>query len=143
MANVINEIKNWHLFTDKFGSEYEMHDAVIKRFDLNGNDLTIVVNTLYKMKDDKVYDIAIKFSKLISFDYDTEIGNDYIYGFFVEKDKNYKNLFKVTFDSVCLTIECFEIELLSITESEPFQRGMIWLEDPNQTGDSGKMMWRD
>ena len=34
MANVINEIKNWCLFTEKFGEEYQMHDAVIKRFDL-------------------------------------------------------------------------------------------------------------
>ena len=142
MQNVINEIKNWHLFTEKFGREYDMHDAVIKRFDLNGNDLTVVVNTLYTMEDDKVYDIAIKFSKLISFDYDTEIGYDYIYGIFVKKDEYYKNLFKVTFDSFCLTIVCFEIELLSITESEPFQRGMICLEKPDQTGDSGKMMWR-
>lgn len=119
MANVINEIKNWHLFTEKFGDEYEMHDAVIKRFDLNGDELTIVVNTLYKMEDDKIYDIAIKFSKLINFDYDTEIGNDYIYGFYVKKDKYYKNLFKVVFESVCLTIECFEIELLSISERMP------------------------
>lgn len=54
MENVINEIKNWHLFTDVFGDEYEMHDAVIKRFDLNGDDLTIVVNTLYKIVNDKV-----------------------------------------------------------------------------------------
>ena len=46
MANVINEIKNWCLFTEKFGEEYQMHDAVIKRFDLNKDELTIVVNTL-------------------------------------------------------------------------------------------------
>lgn len=142
MANEINEIKNWHLFTEKFGDGYEMHDAVIKRFDLNGDDLTIVVNTLYAMDDDKVYDITLKFSKLIRFNYDTEIGNDYIYGFFVKKDEYYKNLFKATFDSVCLTVECFEIELVSIVESESFQRGMIWLEDSNQTADSGKTMWR-
>ena len=37
MANVVNEIKNWHLFTDLFGDKYDMHDAVIKRFDLNGD----------------------------------------------------------------------------------------------------------
>jgi hypothetical protein len=48
MTNVVNEIKNWHLFTEKFGEEYQ----------------------------------------------------------------------------------------------EPFQRGMIWLEDPNQTADSGKTMYR-
>lgn len=142
MDNVVNEIKNWHLFTDKFGNKYEMHDAVIKRFDLNGDDLTVVANTLYKMEDGKVYDIAIKFSKLIRFKYDTEIGNDYIFGIEVEKNDYFKNLFSFVFDGVCLTIECFEIELLSITESEPFQRGMIWLEDPNQTGDSGNTMWR-
>lgn len=142
MANVVNDIKNWNLFTEKFGDKYEMHDAVIKRFDLNGDELTIVVNTLYEMDDEKVYDITLKFSKLIRFYYDTEIGNDYIYGFFVKKDDYYKNLFKVTFDSVCLTIDCFEIELVSITESEPFQRGMIWLEEPDQTADSGKTMWR-
>ena len=33
MTNIINEIKNWHQFTEKFGEEYQMHDAVIKRFD--------------------------------------------------------------------------------------------------------------
>lgn len=42
MANVVNEIKNWHLFTDVFGDEYEMHDAVIKRFDLDGDDLSLI-----------------------------------------------------------------------------------------------------
>ena len=61
---------------------------------------------------------------------------------YVKKDDYYKNLFHVTFDGVCLTIDCFEIEVISVTESEPFQRGMIWLDDPNQTGDSGKTMWR-
>ena len=65
MANVTSEIKNWHLFTDVLGDDYEMHDAVIKRFDLNGDDLTIVVNTLYEIEDEKVYDITMKFSKLI------------------------------------------------------------------------------
>ena len=69
-------------------------------------------------------------------------GNDYIGGMSVKKDKTYKNLFSFTFESVCLTIECFEIEVISVTESEPFQRGMIWLDDSDQTGDSGKMMWR-
>jgi len=28
----MNEIKDWHLFTDVFGEKYTMHDAVIKRF---------------------------------------------------------------------------------------------------------------
>ena len=69
MANVINEIKNWHLFTEKFGEKYEMHDAVIKRFNLDGDELTIIVNTLYEMDDEKVYDITLKFSKLIRFDW--------------------------------------------------------------------------
>lgn len=142
MANTIDEIQNWHLFTEMFGEDYLMHDAVIKRFDLNEDELIVVVNTLYKMDDDKVYDITIKFSKLIRFDYDTEIGNDYIYGIEVKKNDYYKHLFSFTFDSVCLTIECFDIELLSITESTPFQRGMISLRDPDQTGDSGNMMWR-
>ena len=142
MTGVVNEIKNWHLFTDVFGEEYELHDAVIKRFDLNGDELTIVVNTLYEVENDNVYDVTIKFSKLIRFDYDTELGNDYISGIDVKKDKYYKNLFSFTFDSVCLTIECFEIEIVSVTESEPFQRGMIWLDHPDQTADNGKMMWR-
>ena len=142
MANVLNEIKNWHLFTEKFGEEYQMHDAVIKRFDLNGDDLIIVVNTLYEMDDDKVYDITLKFSNLIRFNFQPEIGNDYIYGIEVKKNDYYKNLYEFVFDGVILTIECFNIELLSITESEPFQRGMIWLEDSDQTADSGKRMFR-
>lgn len=142
MAGVVNEIKNWNLFTDLFGDEYDMHDAVIKRFDLNGDELTVVVNTLYEIENDKVYDITLKFSKLIRFDYDTELGNDYIDGIYVKKDKYYKNLFSFTFGNVCLTIECFEIEVVSIKESEAFQRGMIWLDEPDQTADNGKMMWR-
>lgn len=142
MANVLNEIKNWHLFTEKFGEEYQMHDAVIKRFDLNGDDLIIVVNTLYEMDDEKVYDITLKFSNLIRFYFQPEIGNDYIYGIEVKKNDYYKNLYEFVFDGVILTIECFNIELLSITESEPFQRGMIWLEDSDQTADNGKRMFR-
>ena len=142
MADVINEIKNWHQFTEKFGEEYQMHDAVIKRFDLNGDDLIIVVNTLYEMDDDKVYDITLKFSNLIRFNFQPEIGNDYIYGIEVKKNDYYKNLYEFVFDGVILTIECFNIELLSIAESEPFQRGMIWLEDSDQTADNGKRMFR-
>ena len=142
MAGVVNEISNWSLFTDLFGDEYDMHDAVIKRFDLNGDELTVVVNTLYQIANDKVYDITLKFSKLIRFDYDTELGNDYIDGIYVMRDKTYKNLFSFTFDNVCLTIECFEIEVISVTESEPFQRGMIWLDNSDQMADNGKMMWR-
>ena len=94
------------------------------------------------MDDDKVYDITIRFSNLIRFNYQPEIGNDYIYGIEVKKDDYYKNLYKFVFEGVILTIECFSIELLSITESEPFQRGMIWLEDPDQTADSEKRMFR-
>ena len=142
MANVLNEIKNWHLFTEKFGEEYLMHDAVIKRFDLNEDNLIVVVNTLYEMDDDKVYDITLKFSNLIRFNFQPEIGNDYIYGIEVKKNDYYKNLYEFVFDGVILTIECFNIELLSITESEPFQRGMIWLEDSDQTADNGKRMFR-
>jgi hypothetical protein len=142
MADVINEIKNWHQFTEKFGEEYQMHDAVIKRFDWNGDELIVVVNTLYEMDDDKVYDITLKFSNLIRFNFQPEIGNDYIYSIEVKKNDYYKNLYEFVFDGVILTIECFNIELLSIAESEPFQRGMIWLEDPDQTADSGKRMFR-
>ena len=142
MTNVVNEIKNWHLFTEKFGEEYQMHDAVIKRFDLNEDDLIVVVNTLYEMEDDNVYDITLKFSNLIRFNFQPEIGSDYIYGIEVKKDNYYQNLYEFVFDGVILSIECFNIELLSITESEPFQRGMIWLEDPDQTADSGKTMYR-
>lgn len=142
MADVVNEISNWSLFTDLFGDEYDMHDAVIKRFDLNGDELTVVVNTWYQIANDKVYDITLKFSKLIRFDYDTELGNDYIDGIYVMRDKTYKKLFSFTFGNVCLTIECFEIEVISVTESEPFQRGMIWLDNPDQMADNGKMMWR-
>ena len=86
MTGVVNEIKNWHLFTDVFGDEYDMHDAVIKRFDLNGDRLTVVVNTVYEVVNGMVYDITIHFSKLIRFDYKTEIGNDYVYGIEVEKN---------------------------------------------------------
>ena len=142
MANVFNEIKNWHQFIEKFGEEYQMHDAVIKRFDLNGDDLVVVVNTLYEMDDDRVYDITLRFSNLIRFNFQPEIGNDYIYGIEVKKNDYYKNLYEFVFDGVILTIECFNIELLSITESEPFQRGMMWLVDPDQTADSGKRMFR-
>ena len=142
MTNIINEIKNWHQFTEKFGEEYQMHDAVIKRFDRNGDELIVIVNTLYEIDDDKVYDITLKFSNLIRFNFQPEIGNDFIYGIEVKKNDYYKNLYEFVFDGVILTIECFNIELLSITESEPFQRGMIWLEDSDQTADNGKRMFR-
>ncbi len=95
-----------------------------------------------EMDDEKVYDITLKFSNLIRFNFQPEIGNDYIYGIEVKKNDYYKNLYEFVFDGVILTIECFNIELLSITESEPFQRGMMWLVDPDQTADSGKRMFR-
>ena len=98
MADVINEIKNWHQFTEKFGEEYQMHDAVIKRFDWNGDELIVVVNTLYEMDDDKVYDITLKFSNLIRFNFQPEIGNDYIYSIEVKKNDYYKNLYEFVFD---------------------------------------------
>ena len=94
MTNIINEIKNWHQFTEKFGEEYQMHDAVIKRFDWNGDELIVVVNTLYEMDDDKVYDITLKFSNLIRFNFQPEIGGDFISGFYVKKDNYYKNLYE-------------------------------------------------
>ena len=89
-----------------------------------------------------MYDITLKFSQLIRFNFDNEVGNDYINDIEVKKNDFYKNLFSFTFESASLTIECFKIELLSIIESKPFQRGMIWLNDPDQTGDSGSMLWR-
>jgi len=40
MDPVFKEIKNWQLFVDKFGENYIMDDAVVKRFDLNEDELT-------------------------------------------------------------------------------------------------------
>lgn len=138
----IRDIENWKQYTARFGEEYLLHDAVIKQFNLNGDELFVTVNTLYEMNDGKVYDIVFKFSKLIRFEYQTEIGNDYIYGIEVKRDEFYKNLIHFTFEDVDLTIECFKVELLSIDESKPFQRGMIMLDDAYQTGESSEVLWR-
>ena len=137
-----DRIKNWHLFTDKFGNDYRLHDAVVKRFDHNMDSLTIQINTLYDWEDGKVYDISFRFSNLISVSYEAEIGADYIYGLEVKMDEYYKNLFVFSFDGLCLDIRCFQIEVVSIVESEPFQRGMIQLEDADQTAESYGMLWR-
>lgn len=139
---IIRDIENWNLFTEKFGAEYLLHGAVIKQFNLNGDELFVTGNTLYEMNDGKVYDIVFKFSQLIRFEYHTEIGNVYMYGIDVKRDKFYKHLIHFTFEDVDLTIECFKVELLSIDESEPFQRGMIMLDDANQTGESSEVLWR-
>ena len=138
----IRDIENWNLFAEKFGEEYLLHDAVIKQFNLNGDELYVTVNTIYQMDDGKVYDIVFRFSQLIRFDYRTSIGNDYIYTIEVDRDKFYKNLIRFTFEDVDLTIECFKVELISITESEPFRRGMILLEDADQTGENADVLWR-
>lgn len=54
MEPVFNEIKNWQLFVNKFGEDYSMHDAVVKRFDLNEDVLTVVINTVYEIDDEDV-----------------------------------------------------------------------------------------
>lgn len=139
---VFNDIKNWHLFTEKFGDEYLMHDASIKRFDLNGDELTVVLNTVYEVEDGNVYDVTFKFSNLIRIKTVLEIGNDYTWGIDVKKDKFFKNLFQFTIESAYSIIECFNIELMSITEAEPFERRMICLDDPNVTPNNSKHLWR-
>ncbi len=138
----IRDIENWNLFTEKFGEEYLLHDAVIKQFNLVGDELFVTVNTIYEMNDGKVYDIVFRFSQLIRFDYQTSIGNDNIYTIEVKRDVFYKNLIHFTFEDVDLTVECFKVELLEIKESEPFERGMICLKDANQTGENARMLWR-
>ena len=143
MNPVFNEIKNWHLFTEKFGEEYTMHDASIKRFDLNEDELTVVLNTIYAINDDdKVYDITFKFTNLIRIKTELEIGNDYAWGVDVEKDPHFKHLFRFRIESTQIVIKCFTIELVSISESEPFQRGMILLEDKDVTPENARVMWR-
>ena len=62
--SIFNEIKNWHLFTEKFSEDYLMHDVSIKRFDLNEDDLTLVLNTIYTINDDIVHDVTFKFTNL-------------------------------------------------------------------------------
>lgn len=94
-----------------------MHDASIKRFDLNEDELTVVLNTIYTINDDKVYDITFKFTNLIRIKTELEIGNDYAWGVEVGKDKYFKKLFRFTIESAYAVIECFNIELVSITEA--------------------------
>ena len=119
-----------------------MHDASIKRFDLNEDELTVVLNTIYTINDDKVYDITFKFTNLIRIKTELEIGNDYAWGVEVEKDKYFKKLFRFTIESAYAVIECFNIELVSITEAEPFERGMICLDDPGANPENSKQLWR-
>ena len=140
---IFNEIKNWRLFTEKFGEEYTMHDASIKRFNLNEDELTVVLNTIYTVNDDdKVYDVTFKFTNLVRINTELEIGNDYAWGVEVEKDKYFRNLFRFTIESAYAVIECFDIELVSITEAEPFERGMICLDDPDTKPENSKRIWR-
>ena len=95
--------------------------------------MTIVLNTVYDTDDGKVYDVAFKFTNLVRLEANLEIGNDYAGGIDVEIDKIYKNLLRFTIESACILIECFNIELVSITEADPFQREMICLDDPDVT----------
>jgi hypothetical protein len=143
MNPVFNKIKNWHLFTEKFGDDYLMHDASIKRFDLNGDELNIVLNTVFDTDDGKVYDVAFKFTNLVRLEANLEIGNDYAGGIVVEIDKIYKNLLRFTIESAYTFIECFNIELVSITEADPFQREMICLDDPDVTPDNSRHLGRN
>ena len=142
MDPVFKEIKNWQLFVDKFGEDYSMHDAVVKRFDLNEDELTVVLNTVYEIGDKSVYDITFKFSDLVNIVMDCEIGDDYVWGVDVEKDAHFKNLFKFRIESTQIVIKCFTIELVSIIESDSFQRGMILFEDENVSSENAKIMWR-
>ena len=80
MDPAFREIKNWQLFVDKFGENYSMHDAVVKRFDLNEDELTVVLNTVYDIDDKSVYDVTFKFSHLVSIEMDCELGDDYVWG---------------------------------------------------------------
>lgn len=89
-----------------------------------------------------MYDVTFRFSNLIRLKTVLEIGNDYAWGIDVKKDKYFKNLFQFTIESAYSIIECFNIELVSITEAEPFERGMICLDDPNVAPNSSKHLWR-
>ena len=119
-----------------------MHDAVVKRFYLNEDELTVVLNTVYDIDDKSVCDVTFKFSHLVSIEMDCEIGNDYAWGVDVEKDANFKNLFKFKIESTQVIIKCLTIELVSIAESEPYSRGMILLEDKDVNPENARVMWR-
>lgn len=41
-----------------------------------------------------------------------------------------------------IVIMCFTIELVSITESEPFRRGLYLLEDEDVSPENAEIMWR-
>ena len=142
MDPAFREIKNWQLFVDKFGENYSMHDAVVKRFDLNEDELTVVLNTVYDIDDKSVYDVTFKFSHLVSIEMDCELGVDYVWGIDVEKDAKYKNIFKFKIEDTQIVIKCFTIELVSITESESFRRGLYLLEDEDVGPENAKIMWR-
>lgn len=142
MNKTFEEIKNWHLFNEKFGEKYCMHDAVVKRFDLSEDVLTVVINTLYDMDDGNVYDVIFKFSHLVSIELDMELGNDYVWGIDVKKHEKFKNLFIFKIEEVHVVIQCFTIELASIEESEPFQRGIYCLDKFDVTPENANRLWR-
>ena len=139
---VFKEIKNWRLFAEKFGDGYDLHDAVIKRFDLNQDELTIVFNTVYAMGDGNVYDVAFKFTNLIFIESRLEMGTDYVGCIAIKKDERFKNLFRFTVDSAYAIIECFNIEVVSVTAAEPFTRGILCLENENVTPENATYLWR-
>ena len=126
-------IKNWNLVTDVL-PDYTFHDSVIKRFDLNGDTIMLTINTCYKWGNECCYDITIKFSELIRFNYEAEIGNDYGDGINIVPDKCFKNLVCFTLESAHLEIQAFKVEVVSVEESPGFQRNMICLDDPNMKG---------
>ena len=119
-----------------------MHDAVVKRLYLNEDELAVVLNTVYDIDDKSVYDVTFKFSHLVSIEMDCELGDDYVWGIDVEKDAKYKNIFKFKIEDTQIVIKCFTIELVSITESEPFRRGLYLLEDENVSPENAEIMWR-
>lgn len=101
-----------------------MHDAVVKRFDLNEDELTVILNTVYDIDDKSVYDVTFKFSHLVSIEMDCELGDDYVWGIDVEKDTKYKNIFKFKIEDTQIVIKCFTIELVSITRRQCFWRAL-------------------
>ncbi len=126
-------INNWHLITDALG-DYNFHDSVIKRFDLNGETLTIVVNTCYEWNYSSCYDITFRFNDIIRISTDWEIGDDYTYEIEIEYDKNFKHLIHFTLSSAHFHIEAFKISVISVEKADSFQRRMILLDNPNARG---------
>ncbi len=130
MRNVYQDIKNWNLITDVFGDDfddYQFHDSTLKRLDYNENTLTLVINACIG----KTYDVTLKLSKLIDIDFDTEIGNDWIFELDIDKDEHYKFLFDFWLDSVTLHVRCIEIEVVSVVEATYFDRGALFLPQYN------------